>query len=155
MWGNTLYTPLCLSPSLCRCTYYLLQTTTCQTIRRQNGFVEGQPIALQSWIRHLTASHTGARIVSATVRTQHISTFHSVDPSRRRPLGQFETTDRPTQQVTLIQTLFTTSDSWVPSINSPSFTNISATGGTPVRLVATTGRESVSLPARPYAPTID
>ena len=54
--AETRCTPPSLSLSLSLPGYiYLLQTTTYQTIRWPNGFVEGQPIALQSWIRQLTS----------------------------------------------------------------------------------------------------
>ena len=54
--AETRCTPPSLSLSLSLPGYiYLLQTTTYQPIRWPNGFVEGQPIGLQSWIRQLTS----------------------------------------------------------------------------------------------------
>ena len=53
--AETRCTPPSLSLSLSLPVYIYLLQTTYQTIRWPNGFVEGQPIALQSWIRQLTS----------------------------------------------------------------------------------------------------
>ena len=47
--------PLCLSPSLCRCIFICFRRQHVRPPALPNGFVEGQPIALQSWIRQLTS----------------------------------------------------------------------------------------------------
>ena len=77
---------------------------------RVRGGTANRPPVMDSPTYKLQPATPG--LVSCQPIFEHnIWTFQSVDPSRRWPLGQFETTDRPTQQDTLILTLFIKSDS--------------------------------------------
>ena len=79
---------------------------------RVRGGTANRPPVMDSPTYKLQPATPG--LVSCQTLFEHniIWTFQSVDPSRRMPLGQFETTDRRTQQDTLIPTLFIKSDSF-------------------------------------------
>ena len=114
MCRNTLYTPLSVSLPLSAGVYLSASDDNISAhplAERVRGGTANRPPVMDSPTYKLHPATPG--LVSCQTLFEHniIWTFQSVDPSRRMPLGQFETTDRPTQQDTLILTLFIKSDS--------------------------------------------
>ena len=70
---HVVHPPLCLSPSLCRCIFICFRR---QHVRpsadRTGSWRDSQSPSSHGFANlQVTASHTGARIVSDTIRTQH------------------------------------------------------------------------------------
>ena len=111
MQKHVVHPPLCLSPSLCRCIFICFRRQHVRPSADRTGSWRDS----QSPSSHGFANQPATPgLVSCQTLFEHniIWTFQSVDTSRRMPLGQFETTDRRTQQDTLIPTLFIKSDSF-------------------------------------------